>query len=440
MKAKIFCLVLAVLIGVTVFTDFRGTAGTGSGVSITMLNTKGEIQSELESMAALYESKTGVHINVIPAGSGTSPLANIAAMYSSGNPPTMAMLDTTDVVQIAEEKALDLSDEPWVSEAGNMAYRIKDKAHDQENGAVYSFPMGAETPGLIYNKTAIESVLGISFDPKEYNTIEKLQSLMEDLRSRGMEYPMIISKEDWSLGAHYLGTFYSDQSLDPEQVDQFIIDLKLGKIDVAGNAVYNGLLDTLDMLKLYNVNYKDPLSAVYEEDPSYLTDGTSAFWFNGTWAWANVKDFLDKGDTQEFGIMPLPVSNDENDPMNSYFTGVGSKQTMIDRVMSTPEEQQAAKDFLKWLVYDEEGQNQLVNTLGMVPVFTNVALEPKDPLGGSLKEYIDDGRTVFGPMVPADHWAQLGGQMQGYLAGRVDREALAQKIQDYWADVQRRGE
>ena len=87
MKAKIFCLVLAVLVGITVFTDFRGAAGTG-GVSITMLNTKGEIQSELESMAALYESKTGVHINVIPAGSGTSPLANIAAMYSSAIWPT----------------------------------------------------------------------------------------------------------------------------------------------------------------------------------------------------------------------------------------------------------------------------------------------------------------------------------------------------------------
>ena len=75
--------------------------------------------------------------------------------------------------------------------------------------------------------------------------------------------------------------------------------------------------------------------------------------------------------------MPLPVSNDENDPMNRYFTGVGSKQTMIDRVMSTPEEQQAAKDFLNWLVYDAQGQDQLVNTLGMVPVFTNVTLEPK---------------------------------------------------------------
>ena len=57
------------------------------------------------------------------------------------------MLDTTDVVQIAEEKALDLSGEPWVSEAGNMAYRIKDKVHDEENGAVYSFPMGRRPRG-----------------------------------------------------------------------------------------------------------------------------------------------------------------------------------------------------------------------------------------------------------------------------------------------------
>ena len=58
------------------------------------------------------------------------------------------------------------------------------------------------------------------------------------------------------------------------------------------------------MLKLYNVNHKDPLSAVYEEDPSYLADGTSAFWFNGTWAWANVEDFLDKGMTRNSASCP----------------------------------------------------------------------------------------------------------------------------------------
>lgn len=430
MKAKLLCVCLAALLVLTLVTDFSGAAGAKT--SITFLNSKGEIQSDLESVAAQYESITGVKINVIPCGSGTSPLQNISQMYSSGNPPTMAMLDTTDVVEIAEEKALDLSQEAWVEQAGNLAYKIAGKRHDEEAGSIYSFPVGAETPGLIYNRTAIEQTLGASFDPQQCNTTDKLQALLSQLREKGMKWPVILSKEDWSLGAHYLGHFYSDQNLSPAKVDAFIQDLKDQKIEVKSNAVFHGMLDTLDMLKEYNVNHKDPLAAIYEEDPSYLADGSAAFWFNGTWAWANVKDFLDKGDTQEFGILPLPVSNDEEDERNNVFTGMGSKQIMIDRIAATPEQQQAAKDFLHWLAFDAQGQSAMVNTLNLVPVFKNVTLEPTDDLGKSLKQYLDNGKTVFGPMLPADHWTQLGGQMQEYLAGRLSREDLAQKIEKYW--------
>ena len=53
---------------------------------------------------------------------GDSPYTKVVSMYNSGTPPTMAILDTTDVIALAEEKALDLS-----SESGFPKRRLCDK-------------------------------------------------------------------------------------------------------------------------------------------------------------------------------------------------------------------------------------------------------------------------------------------------------------------------
>ena len=68
----------------------------GSDKVITFLNSKGEIQGALEDVAAAYSKRTGITVEIIAAPAGTSPFEKISQMYTSGNPPTMAMLDTTD--------------------------------------------------------------------------------------------------------------------------------------------------------------------------------------------------------------------------------------------------------------------------------------------------------------------------------------------------------
>jgi len=273
-------------------------------------------------------------------------------MDTSGNPPILAMLDTTDVVQIAETRALDLSDERWVADAGSHAYA--------STASVYSFPMGIEGKGLIYNKTLIEKTLGEAFHPEEYNTLDKLTALFARLSEKGVT-PMLISKEDWSLGSHYAGFLYESQSENIEDVDAFVDSLRAGKVSLIDNPRFNQLMDTFDLLAANNYYKKDPLSADYSLDPSFLTDGDVAFWFNGNWAWPNLDAFLTGlPDPPELGLMPLPLGNDENDFVNNYLIGTGSKQIIIDKVKATPEQQQMAKDFLNWLVYDEEGQAAMV--------------------------------------------------------------------------------
>ena len=85
-----------------------------SGTTITLLNSKAEIQNALVEMGAEYEKKSGVHVEVMPVTDGDSPYTKVVSLYNSGNPPTMSILDTTDVIALAQEKAADL----WHAPAG----------------------------------------------------------------------------------------------------------------------------------------------------------------------------------------------------------------------------------------------------------------------------------------------------------------------------------
>lgn len=69
-----------------------------SAVKITLLNSKGEIQTQLEDAAkAFKEDYPNITLEIIPVPGGQSPFEKASALYASGNPATITMLDTGDV-------------------------------------------------------------------------------------------------------------------------------------------------------------------------------------------------------------------------------------------------------------------------------------------------------------------------------------------------------
>ena len=72
---------------------FATTAFTQSTVNVTLLNSKGEIQAQLEELAAYYNKITkGVKLEIIACPVGQSPFERTMALYAAGNAPTIAML------------------------------------------------------------------------------------------------------------------------------------------------------------------------------------------------------------------------------------------------------------------------------------------------------------------------------------------------------------
>ena len=388
------------------------------------MNTKAEIQVALEKMGAAFEEKSGVHVEVMPVTDGDSPYTKMVSLYNSGNPPTLAILDTTDVIALAEEKAADLTEEPWTAEAEEYLTRI--------NGKVYSFPLCIEGRGLIYNKKVIEGALGEEFDPKSVTTLDEFVGLLDRLADAGIEKPVSLAKEDWSLGAHHLQYIYETYDGTSEGAAKIIEELKNGDVKVESYDRVYELLDMFDVLKKYNVAKGDPLGADYDEMAIDLADGKTAFWFNGNWAWPNLEEAGAESE-DEYGFLPYFMNNDPDDFVNSKIQASPSKQVMMDSIVATEKEQAAAKEFLNWIVYSEIGQQMLVKTCNVIPPFINNPYEPADPLSRDIYERVQAGEAFnASAIVPNDHWSILGSAMQKYLAGRSDREELIESIQDYW--------
>lgn len=396
-----------------------------SGTKISFLNSKGEIQTALEEMAEEFEKETGINVEIIPCGTGESPFTKITSMYNSGTAPTLAMLDGADIVALAKEYALDLSNEDWIKECENQVMKV--------DGKVYSFPFCVEGRGLIYNKKAIEDTLGTAFDPTSINTYDSLKNLLENLRAAGMENPVVISKEDWSLGAHQLGYIYDTYDGTTEGSAELINKLKDGSQKVEDYERFNQFLDTMELLLQYNINGSDPLGALYEQDPIFLADGDAAIWANGVWAWPNIAEAGAAVD-DEYGFIPFILGNDPTDFANTGIEAASTKHVMIDATNASETEIASAKEFLNWIVYADNGQRMLIENAGVIPACSNNSYKPLDPLGKDIQAKLISGNTYSSCFVaPSDHWSVLGASMQKFIAGKSSRVELAKEINNYWA-------
>ena len=188
----------------------------------------------------------------------------------------------------------------------------------------------------------------------------------------------------------------------------------------------------MDLLLEYNVNKADPLGAIYDQDPIYLADGDSAIWANGTWAWTNIADSGAEND-DDYCFIPFVLGNDTNAVANTGMQASATKQVIIDKVQATEDQQNAAKEFLNWMVYNETAQKMLVEDVNIVPANANNKVEPVDPLSKDMKSKMEAGKTYSSCFVaPSDHWQVLGAAMQKYIAGESSKADLASAVDAYW--------
>jgi len=423
MKKKIVSLMMVAAMSLSLVacgsssTSGSGDSAESTGVSFTILNSKTEIQTQFEEMAAEYEDLTGVHVEVYNADTDTTVASQVATKYASNDPYTLTMVDAKDIYSLADDYAYDLSNEDWASHT-TLGIEV--------NGKLAGFPVCVEARGLIYNADAIEAITGETFDPASVATLDDFQALLDELVAGGMEAPVGILSEYWSLGAHYFPMVYEEQD-DP---DAFVNSLLAGEADLDENEKFNSLMDTFETLVAYNYAKGSAANADREETSMMLAEGDIAFMFGGNWDWSVINQY---DYTENLGIMPVPQNTD--DGTNGKLVGGGSKYFFVDSSDATSDDQrQAALDFLSWLVNDEAGNEFLTVDCALVPAFDNIDASALDPLSASVKSYTDAGNLVDNyNYLPDDHMTVVGQEiMQKYLDEAMTRAEVADAVETYF--------
>jgi len=424
MSVLVFIVMIASLFsGCKKSTSNDSGSSSAKKVKITILNSKNEIQVPFESGVKEFQKKyPNIEVSVSLCPAGQSPFEKLSSMTASGNAPAIAIIDGGDLPKF-ESNCVDLSGEKWVSDAQNgMLDDTKSK-----DGKIIAFPLTVEGYGVMYNKTVLDKA---GVDPASIKTRKDFEAALKKVKESLGTEPLELSPMDWSLGNHFLPVGYVTQDKDSAKIDDFIKGLKSGSVKLSSNTALNGVFDTFDMMKNYNRGKKDPLASTYEQGAAVIAKGTVGFWFMGNWAWPEITKTSANAD---LGFIPLPISDNAADYGNSQIAAGVTKFAFVDKSQNNADQQKAAKDFLNWLVYDDAGQKLMVEKAAIVPAFKNITLEPADPLGKSLKKYMNDNKTLkFMSSLPADHWKVLGADFQKYFAGREKRDEFCTSIEKYW--------
>lgn len=410
------------------------SSSTASGssnekVTLTFFNTSAEVNNQLSDLFKTYhESHPNVTITLIPTPIGGQQIQQFQSLLASKKPATMGNLDI-GTIYTYKDKFMDLTGDKSYYESIAQAGAIDSALLD---GKLIGIPYTVQGYGLLYNTRVVNKALGTTFDPSTIKTRNDLEALFKKIEAAGVP-PVMIHGANWSVGAHYLALSYALQSKNVDDTRKFVGDLEKGTADLGKNQIYNNVMDTFDLMKQYNYRKSDPLVADYAKDASDFATGKCAFFFMGDWIWSQVGTL--KGIDKDFGVMPVPFSNNASDYGNSQIPVSEPKLWAIDNSGSTPAQQAAAKEFIKWCLTSKEGQTALVEKMGFNMPYKNVTAKSDNPFAASTSKYIADGKTINIGIItylPSDYYTKTGDSMLKYLAGKVDRAGLTNELMSYW--------
>lgn len=424
MSKSIVAVLIACILVICLFGGCSRSSGAKDDVvSITILMGKPEVAAQFEKMLADYTKKTGINITMIPLA-GQDAYEKMMTLYASGNAPTISMVGQ----EFGEfkDKFLDLTDTSLAKKAGEGTTDFV-----TINGRIYGVPTTVEAYGIIYNPAVVQKALG-NFDPSQIKTQNELKQFFANLKAKGAG-PFTLSPMDWSLGAHLSNTVYATQNIDRTARHQFIQELRMGNVSLIDNPIFNGWVDTLDILMEYNIHAASPMSPVYEDGMMDLAGGAAATWFMGNWAYPQLVDVT----KEDYRFIPIPVSNNPAD----YGTGriaVGvPSYWCIDKSGNSEAQQKAAMDFLSWFIESAEGQDYYVKELNFIPAYQGFSIEPTDTMSKQMMDYLSSGNTLewMNTYYPAGGFQVMGAAIQKYVDKKIDRRGLAEEFEAYWKSV-----
>jgi raffinose/stachyose/melibiose transport system substrate-binding protein len=396
--------------------------------TVTMLGTiKPEIQDQFLAAVSDYNKSQNCYtVKSVPGDRKLTFLQNVTPMYAAKNAPTI-MYTLQEIPDMAD-KVMDLKT--------TRIARLVSKdllATANIGGRQVGVPSTAEAFGLLYNKKVLDKA---GVDPSKINTRADLEAAFKKVEASGKK-ALHFSAIWWSLGAHFTNIMHTTAGSTKEARFKALDDLVDGKMNLANNQAFKNWLATFDLLKKYNTGKVNLTDTEYDASIANLSGGDYAFMFQGNWTEPNLIT-ASKGD--DFGIMPLPISNNAKDYGNTQIPVGIPGYFMIDAQQSTTWQRKGAIDFLTWLYTSPAGQKRVAGPveeggMNFIPVYKGFKIEPKTYMAKEISKFVVGNKTLdwMNSYYPAGLQEEVGKvSMQQYFTDKISSAELAKAIENAW--------
>ncbi|MEV5025102.1 ABC transporter substrate-binding protein [Paenibacillus sp. LPE1-1-1.1] len=279
------------------------------------------------------------------------------------------------------------------------------------DGKVVALPLESLAWGYLYNKKIFSDV-GIT--PPQ--TLDEMKAAVDKLNAAKIKPFLLAFQESWVpqlMTALSLGGIISSEN--PDWIE------KMNK----GEASYADVQGIFNIIDLINANGTDkPFEVGNEAGSTEFANGKAAMWIQGPW---NAETLLKVNPDFEFGVAPLPVSN------NAAGTMINLSTSTTLAVSKTSENKEVALDLVNYIL-DEKDSSALFQELKFNPV-SSVHQYEVFPWVNEASEYVAQGKAYQDLKLPngvTDEQAKL---LQSYFVKEVTKEQFISTMDKAWANA-----
>lgn len=369
---------------------------------------KDQFDNYFEQFKAKELEEKNIEVEIVSEMPNADQVAAILkARLSSNDAPDLFTLRAVGEIPLYYNSGylMDLSDQPFVDSLIDQVK--KGVTYDDK---ILALPMESLAWGYLYNKDIFEQ-----YEITPPDTLDEMNEVIETLKQNDVAPFLLSYQEAWipqlMMALALGGIVYSENSDWVDQMNE-------------GNASFADVSDVFNVIDLINANGTENAFEVGNElGCTNFANGEAAMWVQGGWA---ADTILNANPDFEFGIAPLPVSNDPKGTMINYTVGtcVGvSASTQVSEV---------ALDLINYLL-DEEDSSALFESLKFNQVATFMDYEIF-PWVAEAMTYVEEGRAYEEVVYPTGVGDQIAKLMQNYYLGDFNQEQMIQELDKVWAD------
>ncbi len=409
-KALSLTLVLCILLFCA--TGYAASAEAPKQVTLKVFMEWPQYQEQFDKYFEQFKAKELAEKNIdvtivteMPNSDQVYPV--LKARLASNDAPDLFTLHAISDIPLYYQAGylMDLSDQPFVP-------TVFDKVREgvTYDGKVVALPMESLVWGYLYNKKIFAEN---AITPPQ--TLDEMKAVVEKLKANNVTPFLLAYQEAW--------------------VPQLMMVLALaGIVDTtqpdwvekmnAGQASYKDVERVFDIIDLINANGTDkPFEVGNSTGCADFANGKAAMWVQGPWA---ADSILKSNPDMEFGVAPLPVSNDPEGSKVVFAVGTSVA------VSPTTKNKEVALDLLNYLL-DPVDSSALFESLKFNQVASFMTYDTF-PWIAEAMTYVEQGKAHHEVIYAAGIGDETAKLMQSYYLHDMTKDEVIQDLDKTWAN------